>query len=119
MKHKIYAFNNGGSPGWLDAVAIADDGHVIGRHICSHEAFMRHDLGVTGDWEHENYNKYFGAGNWEIEWVETDQINSHEALKAAIELNKALPPPPEEETPGAVITTIDKDGVEHTHRVGP
>lgn len=116
--HKIYAFNNGGSPGWLHAVALGDDGRVVAGHICSHESFMRHDLGVSGsNWKHEQYDKYYGAGNWSIEWV--DDPDTHEGLKAAIELNKAQPPPPDDEVPGATFVTSDAEGNEHTHRVGP
>jgi hypothetical protein len=88
--HKIFCFNNGGSRDWLHAVAIADDGHVLGQHICSHESFMPHDLGLTSDWKHENYNAHFGVGNWQLEWVPTQDRSTHEGLKAAFEANKAL-----------------------------
>jgi hypothetical protein len=91
-KHKIYCFNNGGSPGWYDALAIADDGHVLAGHICSHEGYMRHDLGMDGStWKHEHYNKHFGENNWELEWIETDKLGVHEGLNKAIALNKQLP----------------------------
>lgn len=90
QKHKIYCFNNGGSPGWLSAVALADDGHCLAGHTCSHEGYMRHDLGMDGStWKHENYNKHFGEGNWELEWVENPK--THEGLQAAIKLNAQLP----------------------------
>ena len=86
---KIYCFNNGGSPGWYQALAICEDGHVLGQHICSHERFMRHDLGMDGsNWKHENYNAHCGPGNWELEWV--DDPENHEALKKAFDLNVAL-----------------------------
>ena len=117
--HKIYAFNNGGSRGWMSAVAIADDGRGVAGHICSDEYFMPHDLGVTSDWKHENYDKYFGAGNWEIEWVPSEAINDHAGLQAAFELNKTAPPPPDDEVPGATVTMVDDAGKESTIRVGP
>lgn len=88
MKHKIYCFNNGGTPGWYSAMAIADDGHVLAHHCCSHESFMRHDLGITSNWKHENYNKHFGEGNWELVWID-DPKNSPE-LDAAGALNQKL-----------------------------
>lgn len=51
---KIYCFNNGGSPDWLSAIAICEDGHVLAQHICSHECYMRHDLGMDGsEWKHK------------------------------------------------------------------
>lgn len=90
IRHKIYCFNNGGPPEWLQACAIADDGHCLAGHICSHEGYMRHDLGMDGStWKHELYNDHFGAGNWELEWV--DDPKTHAGLQAALKLNAALP----------------------------
>lgn len=87
MKKKIYCFNNGGSPGWLEAVALGEDGQHLASHICSHEGYMRHDLGMDGStWKHENYNKAYGEGNWELEWVDTDKLQEHEGLNKAIAL---------------------------------
>lgn len=87
-KHKIYIFNNGGSPGWYSAMAIADDGHCLAQHICSSEGFMPHDMGITSNWKHENYNKHFGEGNWELEWVPDPR--NHAGLDAAYALNQTL-----------------------------
>lgn len=92
MKHKIYCFNNGGSPGWLSAVAIAEDGHHLAGHICSHEGYMRHDLGMDGStWKHEKYNEHYGEGNWELEWV--SDINDHPGLTEALRLNALITEP--------------------------
>ena len=85
-KHEIYCFNNGGSPNFLQAIAMADDGHVLAAHLCSSEGWMSHDLGITSDWKHKEYNKHFGEGNWVLVWVNHDD----ERLKSAIELNKQL-----------------------------
>lgn len=87
--HKIFCFNNGGPHQWLTAIAIADDGHILAQHICSDEYFMRHDLGLTSDWKHENYDAHFGVGNWELVWI--DDPKKSPELDAAIELLKALP----------------------------
>lgn len=89
-KHKIYAFPNGGNPGFIHAVAIADDGNCLAGHCCSHDGFVPHDLGVTSTWKHDTYNAHFGEGNWEIEFVPYDQVESHEGLQAAFALNKKL-----------------------------
>lgn len=86
--HKIYCFNNGGSKDWWYAQAIADDGHALAGHICSHPGFMKHDLGITSNWKHEIYDKHFGAGNWELEWVE--DIEAHPGIVEAFRLNKML-----------------------------
>lgn len=87
-KHKIYCFNNGGSHGWMHAVAIADDGHVLAEHVCSSEGFMSHDLGITSTWKHENYNAHFGEGRWVLEWVSNP--SDHAGLQEAFRLNAAL-----------------------------
>lgn len=88
VRKKIYCFNNGGTPGMLHAVAMCEDGHVLGQHACSHEAYMRHDLGIVGTWKHENYNKHCGEGKWELEWV--DKPKKHKGLQAAFTLNRHL-----------------------------
>lgn len=87
-KHEIYCFNNGGSPQFLHALALADDGHVVAEHICSHECYMAHDLGMTSSWKHENYNKHFGEGNWVLVWI--DDPAEDERVKAAMVLNEKL-----------------------------
>ena len=87
IKHKIFCFSNGGSPGFLSAVALADDGNVLAGHCCSHEVYMKHDLGITSDWKHDQYDKHFGAGNWELEWV--GDTAGHEGFRAALALNQA------------------------------
>jgi hypothetical protein len=89
MKHKIYCFNNGGSPGFLMAIAIAHDGHVLAQHCCSHECYMKHDLGIVGTWQHEHYDKHFGAGQWELEWL--DNPKTHDGLNAACAAHDQLP----------------------------
>lgn len=90
MKKKIFCFNNGGAYGWMSAVAIAEDGTVVAGHTCTSEHYMRHDLGMDGsDWKHERYNKHYGEGNWELEWVETSNLKNHAGLNAAIALNES------------------------------
>ena len=88
MKHQIFCFSNGISGCFLRAIAIADDGHVLAQHLCSSIGFMGHDLGITSDWKHENYNKHFGDGNWELEWVDEPKI--HEGVQQAYKLNQEL-----------------------------
>lgn len=86
--NKIFCFNNGGYDNWWTAMAVAEDGHVLASHICSHEVFMRHDLGITSDWKHDNYNEHYGEGNWELVWV--DNTKEHKGLQLACERNEAL-----------------------------
>lgn len=92
---KIFCFNNGGSGGMYQAVAIAEDGTCVAQHCCSHEAWMAHDLGITSDWKHENYNAHYGAGNWELVWV--DEPKSHLGLTEAFRLNQLQRPAEEQQ----------------------
>ncbi len=86
-KHEIYCFSNGGSPGWMEALALADDGHVLASHCCSAVNFMKHDLGITSTWKHDGYNAHFGEGNWELVWCD----DAHDPrILAALELNKKI-----------------------------
>ena len=86
--HTIYCFCNGGSPGWLNAMAMADDGHVLAQHCCSDIGFVPHDLGIGSDWKHNHYDEHFGAGNWTLEWVA--EPLKHSGLLAAYALNQQL-----------------------------
>ena len=83
-KKKIYCFNNGGSSGLYNAVALAEDGACVAGHICSHEGYMQHDLGVVGTWKHELYDAHYGIGGWELEWIPSSVVPHHEGLRAAI-----------------------------------
>ncbi|HRO59372.1 MAG TPA: hypothetical protein PKZ27_03010 [Rhodocyclaceae bacterium] len=87
----IYGFNNGGSDHWYQAVAIAEDGVVLGGHICSSEGYMRHDLGVlegTRPDRHEIYQKHYPDG-YRMDFVPSLDIADHEGLNAALAANKA------------------------------
>lgn len=90
---RIYGFNNGGSPGWYDAIAIAEDGHVLGRHLCSDEWYMPHDLGIlvgTRPDRHKNdYSKHYPDG-YVMEFVPTEDLKDHKPLNEAIRLNALL-----------------------------
>lgn len=68
------------------AVALSEDGTALASHCCSHEGYMKHDLGLTSDWKHEHYNAHHGVGGWVLEWVE--DIGSHEGLRGALRLNQ-------------------------------
>jgi hypothetical protein len=105
MKKKIYCFNNGGSNRWYYAMAMAEDGTVVGQHICSDPYFMKHDLGLTSNWKHENYNQHYGEGNWELVWV--DDPLTHEGLQAAYELNQKNKPKSVGPTPGVTVEFSD------------
>ena len=83
---KIYCFINGGSPGFYDALAIAEDGTCVAGHMCSNEGWARHDLGIGSNWKHDQYDAHYGSGNWELEWV--DSPLAHAGLLEAFRLNQ-------------------------------
>lgn len=86
-KPKIYGFVNGGSPGWYDVCGIAEDGVCLAGHCCSHPLYGPHDIGVTSDWKHETYAKYYPNG-FDVEWVE--DVKAHSGIQRAFALNKAM-----------------------------
>lgn len=86
---KIYCFSNvvGGGDGI--AYAIAEDGVILGSHWCSHEGYVPGDLGVTPGSRpdrHETYKKHYPDG-YEMEFVSSDEVDTHEGLQEAIRLN--------------------------------
>ena len=84
----IYGFNDGGSPGWLSAVLISEDGTHLGGHICSSEAYMYHDLGIlegSSPKRHEIFRKYYPDG-YRMEFVSYHDVEDHEGLKRAYEI---------------------------------
>lgn len=87
----IYGFNNGGAPGWYDATAIAEDGVVLGGHLCSANCFIPYDLGILEgarpDRHEKDYQKHYPDG-YRMEFVPKEEIKGHVALKRAFDLNK-------------------------------
>lgn len=90
----IMGFNNGGSPGWYSAVSIAEDGVALGGHLCSHEGYMPHDLGILKgsrpDRHTTDYQKHY-PGGYRMEFVPYEAIKSHAKLQEAFRLNALLP----------------------------
>lgn len=89
----IYGFNNGGSSGFLSAVAIAEDGVCLGGHCCSHEYFMPGDLGMYEgtrlDRHEKEYRPHYPEG-YRMEFVTSDQIEGHEGLNKAFKANELI-----------------------------
>lgn len=87
----IMGFSNGGSPGWMDALAISEDGVVLGGHLCSSEGYMPHDLGIlkgTRPDRHESsYQKHYPDG-YRMEFVSSKDFDGHEKLNNAIKIAK-------------------------------
>lgn len=88
----IYGFNNGGSNQWYDAVLLAQDGHCLGSHTCSSEAYMPHDLGVlegTRPDRHETFQKHYPDG-YRMVFVGAAEVPTHPGIDAAYKLNQEL-----------------------------
>jgi len=82
----IWGFNNGGPAGLLHAVAIADDGTVLGGHGCSAEGYMPADLGIlegTRSDRHDTYRAHYPAG-YRMEFVPRRNMETHERLQRAL-----------------------------------
>jgi hypothetical protein len=86
----IYGFNNGGSHFGLYAVLIAEDGTLLGEHICSSEAYMPADIGVlegTRPDRHDDFRAHYSSG-YRMEFVGEKDIFNHPGLNRAIQLNQ-------------------------------
>lgn len=101
----IIGFNNGGSRGMLQAVLIAEDGTFLGGHGCSHECYMRHDLGIlegTRPDRHETFRKHYPDG-YRMGFVSHENfpncLELHAALKRADEIAAQNSKAPETQTP--------------------
>ena len=108
----IFGFNNGGSPGFLHAQLIAEDGTPLGSHICSGEGFMPGDLGIkkgSRSDRHECFKEHYPDG-YKMEFVGGHEVRTHDGLKKAIENNKNLKPEqPESASDPSVEVTVAKE----------
>ncbi len=89
----IYGFNNGGPRSFLQGLIIAESGHVLGSHLCSHEGYMLADLGVLENTRPDRHEKDFRThypDGYRMTFVSRDQVLTHPGLLAAIELHEAL-----------------------------
>lgn len=82
----IYGFNNGGHSGWYSAALLAQDGTELGGHICSHEGYMPHDLGIlegTRPDRHEKFREHYPDG-YRMEFIPSDALDAHEGFQEAV-----------------------------------
>ena len=86
----IYGFNNGGSPGWYTAQLLAADGMALGSHICSHEGYMEHDLGIlegSRSDRHETFKEHYPDG-YKMVFIGVDEVKECAGLLEAYRLNQ-------------------------------
>lgn len=87
----IYGFNNGGAPKFLEGALVAEDGTYLGGHCCSHECYMRHDLGIfegTRPDRHETFRAHYPDG-YRMTFISYDDYPKATALHTALERAKA------------------------------
>ncbi len=88
----IWGFNNGGSDGWCGGVLLAGDGTQLGGHACSHEGYMKADLGVLKGSRldrHEEFKKHYPDG-YRMDFVSLEDVRGHSELMEAIARATAL-----------------------------
>lgn len=88
----IMCFSNVKGGGDGIALAIAESGWVLGSHWCSHEAYVRNDLGVSPGSRpdrHETYRNHYPHG-YKMEFIPSEFVLTHEKLNQTLERNKKL-----------------------------
>lgn len=98
MKIYLAAFATGGGSGVVHGstpggdvlgCALAEDGTCLAEHLSSSVGFAQHDLGLTSDWKHENYQKHAPDG-FELIWI--DDPKTDPRWQDALGKNRALRP---------------------------
>lgn len=87
----IWGFNNGGTPGFLSAQLLAEDGTGLGGHACSAEGYMLYDLGIlegTRPDRHEGFREHYPDG-YRMDFVGIAESKTHPGILAAYEKNQA------------------------------
>jgi hypothetical protein len=101
----IIGFNNGGPEHLRSAVSIAQDGTVLGTHVCTHEGWMISDLGLSAETlkEHrtEAYIEHYPNG-YRTTFITYNEAHHCAPLKEALALNAKNNP--EAKGPQAKVT---------------
>ncbi len=89
---KIYAYCLPAGHPWGErdviGYAIAEDGVCLATHLSSSAGFSRHDMGIApSEWQHEHYREHYPDG-YELEWINTADLDSHAGFQAAYALNQ-------------------------------
>lgn len=84
---KIFITAEETGPEWWYGIAVAEDGTVLAGHISSSKGFAIHDMGINSEWKHNKYKEHYPDG-YELEWIDIENIDSHEGWKTALERNK-------------------------------
>lgn len=88
----IYGFNNGGYDDWWEGGLLGEQGVYLGGHICSHESYMYHDLGIVEGSRpdrHEKFKELYPEG-YRMDFVPAKEIPKHAAFQEVLrKANKA------------------------------
>ena len=93
-KPKIFVFANVGpnyQRGDVYGVALTEDGAVVANHISSSEDWLKHDLGVSSQWHHDEYREYYPDG-FQAVFISIDEqrAQSNADFEAALRRNREL-----------------------------
>ena len=80
--------NNGAGTDWQVVEAMSEDGVFLASHCSSHESWAKHDIGLTSDWKHDIYRRYYPDG-YRLVWVDPP-ILKHPGLAAAYAKHTAM-----------------------------
>ena len=80
--HKIYLAKTKMGGHGFHGVALADDGETLAHAQSELPENIHPELASR----HDIYDKHFGAGNWELEWVEN--VMQHQGWHNAVKLLK-------------------------------
>lgn len=115
---KLYIFTNtvgGGHTGFENCYSMADDGTVLGNHLCSSVLYMYGDLVDRSD-RRLRLEEHFGGKEGEVFEVislPAGVVPPDEVL----EKNKNSRPLPESELAGVKITCTDDEGGEKEFKI--
>lgn len=91
---EIYVFQSSEGDTYIGGKAIAEDGSYVASHSSSDETWLRHDLGVTSDWYHDDYRKHYPHG-FRVVWVAPAEVPTHAGIQAAFAKHLAIAPAPQ------------------------
>jgi hypothetical protein len=89
-KPRVYVFVTGRTEaGWLQGVALGEDGVVLGGRCAASRDWLRFYLGLDSTLMHHVYRAHYHRG-YELVEVADDELSGHFGLLLAIQRNRDL-----------------------------
>jgi len=88
-RNSVGVINDAEITGDVIGCALAENGKCLTSHYSSGIEFSKHDMGLTSEWKHDIYEKEYPDG-YELEWVECENLDTHEGFQAAFKLYQEL-----------------------------